>query len=63
VKARVLIGRNASYIHDCGRLGTASDLASAVASWGKIEWQEDGLHIGGGTNRYFLPRARLESHR
>ncbi|MCX6897374.1 MAG: hypothetical protein NT105_01620 [Verrucomicrobia bacterium] len=66
VRARVYIGRNDgcfTYFHDCGELGRVQTDTEAVARWGRIEWREDGLHIGAGTNHFFLPRARLERHR
>ena len=63
VRARVFIGRGNDYFHDCGELGRVATDADAVARWGRIEWREDGLHIGTGTNHYFLARAQLESHR
>lgn len=63
VRARVAIGRGNGYFHDCGELGRTASEAEAVAQWGKIEWHEDGLHIGNGTNHYFLKRTELENHR
>lgn len=63
VRAIVHIGRGNDIFHDCGELGTVTNDAEAVARWGQITWAEDGLHIGAGTNAYFLPRAKLESHR
>ena len=66
VQARVYIGRSTGFLthfHDCGELGRVRTDAEAVARWGKIEWREDGLHIGTGTNHFFMPRARLERHR
>jgi hypothetical protein len=63
VRARVYIGRGNSYFHDCGELGTVQTDPEAVARWGTIDWREDGLHIGNGTNHYFLERAKIESHR
>ena len=63
VRARVHIGRGNDYYHDCGTLGTVQTDAEAVARWGAIQWREDGLHIGSGTNHYFLARAEMESHR
>lgn len=63
VRARVYIGRGNDYFHDCGELGTVRTDSEAVAKWGSIYWREDGLRIGSGTNEYFLPRAKLESHR
>ena len=63
VRARVYIGRGNDYFHDCGELGTAQTDSEAVARWGTIDWREDGLHIGSGTNQYFLARAKIESHR
>jgi len=63
VRAMVHIGRGNDMFHDCGELGTVTNGAEAVAKWGQITWAEDGLHIGTGTNAYFLPRAKLERHR
>ena len=63
VRARVYIGRGNDYFHDCGELGTVQTDSEAVARWGTINWREDGLHIGSGTNHYFLARAKMESHR
>src|SRR5687767_2483464 len=56
VRARVHLGRGNDYFHDCGILGKAHAPEDAVEQWGKIEWREDGLHIGNGTNHFFLPR-------
>jgi hypothetical protein len=63
VKAQVQIGRGNPMFHECGEIGRAATAEEALAKWGKIDWQDDGLHIGTGTNAYFLPRAKLESHR
>jgi hypothetical protein len=63
VRARVYIGRGNNYFHDCGELGTVQTDSEAVARWGTINWREDGLYIGSGTNEYFLARAKMESHR
>lgn len=63
VRARVQIGRGNPMFHDCGELGKVETTSEAVARWGRIDWREDGLHIGRGTNHYFLSKGRLESHR
>ena len=63
VRARVLIGRGNDYYHDCGVLGKVTDASEAVERWGAIDWKEDGLHVGSGTNEFFLPRTKLEQHR
>jgi hypothetical protein len=63
VRARVYIGRGNDYFHDCGELGIVQNDTEAVAKWGTIYWRDDGLHIGSGTSEYFLPRAKIESHR
>lgn len=63
VRARVYIGRGNDYFHECGELGMVQTDSEAVARWGTIAWRKDGLHIGSGTNEYFLPKATLESHR
>ncbi len=62
VKARVEIG-GPNYWHECGELGRVASIAEAAKQWGQIQFLPDGLHIGTGTNAYFLPRAKLESHR
>lgn len=62
VKARVEIA-GPHYWHDCGELGRATNAAEAAANWGQIQFLSDGLHIGTGTNAFFLPRAKLEAHR
>ena len=62
VKARVEIA-GPNYWHDCGELGRPTNAVEAAANWGQIQFLPDGLHIGTGTNAYFLPRAKLESHR
>lgn len=63
VSAHVKIGRGNATIHECGALGRVRTVEEAVARWGKIEWLDDGLHIGTGPNQYFLARKDLESHR
>ena len=63
VRARVYIGRGNNYYHDCGEFGTVLAEPEAVARWGTIAWREDGLHIGEGTNEFFLARSKLERHR
>ena len=63
VRARVHIGRGNDYFHDCGELGTVQTDTEAVARWGTIAWHDDGLHIGSGTNHYFLSKGQMESHR
>ena len=63
VHARVQIGRGNPYFHDCGELGKVQTAAEAGARWGRIDWRDDGLHVGRGTNHYFLPKGQLESHR
>ena len=63
VSAHVKIGRGNAMIHDCGALGRVRTAEEAVARWGKIEWLEDGLHIGTGPTQYFLARKDLENHR
>lgn len=63
VRARVYIGRGTGYFQDCGELGMAQTADEAVVRWGTIDWREDGLHIGNGTNQFFLAKAILENHR
>jgi hypothetical protein len=63
VKAHVKIGRGNSMIHDCGELGRVRTPEEASARWGKIEWREDGLHIGRDPDQYFLARKDVENHR
>ena len=63
VRAQVFLGRGNRCFHDCGELGSVATDAEAVARWGTIEWQAEGLQIGTGVDRYFLPRAQFENHR
>ena len=63
VKALVQIARGSPYFHDLGELGKVRTDAEAVARWGRIEWREDGLHIGNEPDHLFFPRASLERHR
>jgi hypothetical protein len=41
-------------------LGAAVSIPEAIQRWGLIEWREDGLHIGRGTNEFFIRKAELE---
>jgi hypothetical protein len=63
VRARVAIGRGTDYFHECGELGKARSDEDAVARFGRVVWRAEGLYIGQPGSEYFLPRARLESHR
>lgn len=66
VHARVFIGRNTSlfaYVHDMGELGRVASAEEAVARWGELRWQADGLRIGPESSATFLPRSDLENHR
>ena len=63
VRTRIHNGRGNDYFYDCGELGKVQTDSEAVARWGTIVWREDGLHIGSGTNEFFLARAKMESHR
>jgi hypothetical protein len=64
VRGRVWIGPGNDYFHDCGELGRAATHEEAVRRWGTITWRPEGLSIGSGKpDDYFLPRAKLESHR
>lgn len=66
VRAKVHIDRSGpfmEYIHDCGELGQVATADEAVERWGQIEWRDDGLHLGYGTNHFFLERRLLENHR
>jgi hypothetical protein len=54
---------NDNVFYYCGELGRVSGDAEAVTRWSKIDWREDGLHIGSGTNQYFLARAELDRQR
>jgi hypothetical protein len=41
-------------------LGGAVSITEAIQRWGLIEWREDGLHVGRGTNEFFMKKAELE---
>lgn len=62
VRGRVYIGRGdgvTDYFHELGELGTASTDAEAVQRWGDVRFAADGLHIGD----FFMPKAKLQTHR
>jgi hypothetical protein len=64
VRARILIGQGNGYEQDLGTLGVAASHAEAVATWGKVEWKPDGLHIGpGNPTEKFVPQSEVEAHR
>ena len=66
VRAKVHVDRSGpfmEYVHDCGELGRVATADEAVDRWGRIEWKDDGLHLGSGTNHFFLERSLLENHR
>ena len=63
VQAYIAIGRGNQFYRDCGEIGRVATAEEAVARWSKIEWREDGLHIGNGADQYFLPRKEVETHR
>ncbi len=59
VRAVVHIGRGSSYIRDLGELGRVASVEEAVQRFGRVEFRDDGLHLGD----YFLAREELEKHR
>jgi len=63
VQAKLKIGRGNSMYRECGELGRARTAEESVARWGNIEWKTDGLHIGRGSDEYFLPQKEVENHR
>jgi hypothetical protein len=64
VRLRVQIGPGHPMWHDAEELGWVATHEAAVKEWGTITWREEGLYVGtGGPGDFFLPRARLESHR
>jgi hypothetical protein len=64
VRARVYMGHdNNNVFYYCGELGLVRSEAEAVAQWGRIDWRADGLHIGSGTNHYFVAIAELDRFR
>jgi hypothetical protein len=42
------------------QLGSAASIDEAIRRWGSIDWREDGLHVGRGTNEFFMKKAELE---
>jgi len=42
-------------------LGGAMSVPKAIEKWGRIDWLEEGLRVGNGTNKFFMPRSELES--
>ncbi len=64
VHARVWIGHGNGMWDDLGELGVVGSPEEAVEKWGHVEWSASGLTIGpGDPDPFFVPRARLESHR
>lgn len=63
VQAYIRIGHGMNYVQDCGELGRVKTREEAVARWSRIEWRADGLHIGQGSDEYFLPQEKVETHR
>jgi hypothetical protein len=64
VRARILIGPDNGYYHDCEEIGRVTTVQEGVDRFGKIRWEEKGLSIGDpAAGGMFLPRVRLESHR
>jgi len=63
VQAQLKIGRDNFMYRECGELGRVRTTEEAVARWGNIEWKTDGLHIGRGSDEYFLSQKEVENHR
>jgi hypothetical protein len=42
-------------------VGHSTSLEDVTRTWGLIDWREDGLHIGRGSNALFLTREELEA--
>ena len=40
-------------------LGKAASFEDALHRWGFMEWREDGLHVGRGTNEFFVPQSEF----
>ncbi len=59
VFARISIGEENDYFHDCGKIGAATDIRDAREKFGKIEANNQEIAIG----EYKLARSKLESHR
>ena len=62
VRARIYKSRILPISQDCGDIGYTSTPEEAAEKWAIIRWETDGLHIGTGTNAFFLPRAKIEPH-
>ena len=41
------------------QLGKAASFDDALHRWGFMEWREDGLHVGRGTNEFFVPQSEF----
>jgi hypothetical protein len=44
-------------------VGKVSSLKDALSNWGFVEWRDDGLHVGKGSNEFFVPHNELEGGR
>lgn len=42
-------------------LGTATSTDEAVRQWALIDWRKDGLHVGRGSNEFFMSTSELDS--
>jgi hypothetical protein len=42
-------------------VGDASSFEDGLAKWGFVEWREDGLFVGKGSNEFFVPKKELEA--
>lgn len=62
VKAKIRIGRENNYYHDCGVIGVVQSPEEAVEKYGEVTWTESGLLIGK-EGTYFLSRKEIEKHR
>jgi len=53
------------YPHTTGyqtiELGHSASLEEGTRTWGFIDWREDGLHVGRGSNEFFVSREELEA--
>jgi hypothetical protein len=42
-------------------IGHCASREEVIRKWGFMDWREDGLHVGRGSNEFFVPQMELES--
>ena len=59
VMMTLYFGRDRRWQYGARTLDWVQTREEAVVKWGQIEWRADGLHVGSGTNQFFLARREF----